>query len=71
LAERQRLLTDCVGQLRHEDRDLVERRYMQGATPQSVAQQVGRSLDAVYKALARIRRALADCVQRKLEEGRP
>src|SRR5439155_1035304 len=39
------------------------------AATQSAAAAVGRSLDAVYKALAKLRQALFDCVTRSLAQG--
>jgi RNA polymerase sigma-70 factor (ECF subfamily) len=70
LDERRAALGDCIEKLRPADRDLLARRLAEGATTQSTAAQVGRSVDAVYKALARIRQALFDCVTRALaQEG--
>ena len=62
LVERQEALEGCLGKLPENDRDLIHRRYAEGATTRGVAEQVGRSADAVYKALSRIRRALHACV---------
>ena len=59
-------LADCVEKLRPQDRDLVERRYRSGATTKSVAEEVGRSTDAIYKALQRVHRQLLECVNRSL-----
>jgi RNA polymerase sigma-70 factor (ECF subfamily) len=71
LADRQRALSSCLAKLPPRDRELIQRRYMDNATPQSVAEQLGRTTEAVYKALQRIRRALADCITRTLRaEGR-
>ena len=54
------------------DRDLLACRFADGATTQSASEHVGRSVEAVYKALAKIRQALFDCVQRTLaRETRP
>jgi len=55
-------LADCFARLNAQDRDLVERRYKPGATTKRVAAEVGRSTDAVYKALSRIHQALFDCM---------
>jgi RNA polymerase sigma-70 factor (ECF subfamily) len=66
LDERREALADCIAKLSPRDRDLLSRRFAEGATVQSVAGQVGRSADALYKALARIRLALFDCVTRTL-----
>jgi RNA polymerase sigma-70 factor (ECF subfamily) len=66
LEERRRALAGCIDKLGPADRDLLARRFAPGATTASVAEEVGRSLDAVYKALAKIRHALFACVNRAL-----
>jgi RNA polymerase sigma-70 factor (ECF subfamily) len=72
LDERREALTGCIEKLSSRDRDLLGRRLAPGATTQSTADEVGRSVDAVYKALARIRQALFECVSRSLtQEGQP
>jgi len=70
LDERREALAGCIEKLSSRDRDLLLRRFVDGATTQSTAAQVGRSVDAVYKALARIRLALFDCVTHALATGR-
>jgi RNA polymerase sigma-70 factor, ECF subfamily len=55
----------CLKKLPDRDRDLVTSRYSLGASIEEAAEQNGRSLDAAYKALARIRRVLYDCVSRR------
>ena len=57
-------LADCFDRLPPRHKDLIERRYRPGATPKSVADQIGQSLVAVYKALSRIHNALFDCVHK-------
>jgi RNA polymerase sigma-70 factor, ECF subfamily len=70
LDDRRAALQGCIEKLPGRDRDLLAVRFTEGATIQSAADQVGRSADAVYKALARIRHALFDCVTRTLaQEG--
>ncbi|MCI0464061.1 MAG: sigma-70 family RNA polymerase sigma factor [Gemmataceae bacterium] len=70
LDERREALAGCLEKLTPGDRDLLTRRFAEGATTLSTAVQVGRSVDAVYKALAKIRQALFDCVTRALaQEG--
>jgi RNA polymerase sigma-70 factor (ECF subfamily) len=69
LEERREALTGCIAKLRPPDRELLARRFAEGATIHSVAAAVGRSVDAVYKALARIRQALFECVTRTLALG--
>ena len=65
-------MLDCVDELTERDRELVEQRYADGATTKSVAEAVGRGVDAVYKSLNRIHQRLFDCVTTKLhEDNRP
>lgn len=59
-------MVDCVNGLPLSDRELLERRYEDGATIKSVAAAVGRPLEGMYKAMRRIHDVLYDCVQRKL-----
>jgi len=69
LDERREALAGCLGKLTERDRGLLAARFAEGATVQTTAVQVGRSADAVYKALARIRQALFECVTRTLATG--
>jgi RNA polymerase sigma-70 factor (ECF subfamily) len=62
-------LCHCLALLGDRDRELVQLRYAPGATTQGVAGQVGRSVDAVYKALNRIHTRLLFCIRRSLDEG--
>jgi len=72
LDAQRRALAACKAKLKAGDRDLLDRRYQLSATVQSVAAAVGRSPDAVYKALSRIRTTLLACVKRALAaEERP
>jgi RNA polymerase sigma-70 factor (ECF subfamily) len=66
LDERREALDGCIEELSTRDRNLLAQRFAAGATTQSTAAQVGRSVDAVYKALSKIRQALFDCVTRAL-----
>jgi len=71
LDERREALAGCIAKLSSADRDLLARRFVHGSTVQIVAEQISRSVDAVYKALAKIRHALHACVTRALElQGR-
>ena len=61
-------LVHCLNLLSDKDRKLIQSRYQPEATVVSVARGVGRSTDVVYKAVARIRRALHGCIERTLAE---
>jgi RNA polymerase sigma-70 factor (ECF subfamily) len=63
---RRKALGDCVGQLKPRDKELLQTCYGDGGTIKHAAQQLERPAKGVYKALARIREALFQCVQRKL-----
>ena len=55
-------LADCNKRLSHRDQRLIELRYHGGGSVVTVARKVNRSMDAIYKALRRIRSVLLDCV---------
>lgn len=63
---RQQALVECLESLRAADRKLVQLRYLADNSVQGVAKEVGRSTDAVYKAINRIRWTLLECIQRRL-----
>jgi RNA polymerase sigma-70 factor (ECF subfamily) len=58
-----------VAKLRPEHRELVRLRYGQGASIETAARTTGRTVEAIYKALSRIRKMLIECVDRKLAAG--
>jgi RNA polymerase sigma-70 factor (ECF subfamily) len=67
-ARREALLA-CLEKLRPSDRELLTWRFEDGATTESTAQRAGCSVNVIYKALARVREGLFDCVNRRLAEG--
>lgn len=66
LDARTTLLDECMGKLPETDRRLIQLKYYEEAPTDAIGNLVGRSTDAVYKALARIRRTLMKCIQRRL-----
>jgi len=71
LEERSRALASCIEKLPQPQRDLLRLRYAEGLDIATVAEQVQRSEEAVYRALSRVRHALHECVTRSLaQEGR-
>src|SRR5262249_9510552 len=66
LNERRDALAGCLEKLSPRDRDLLGRRFADGATVQPTAAQVGRAAEAGYTAPAKIPQALFDCVSRPL-----
>jgi RNA polymerase sigma-70 factor, ECF subfamily len=60
-------LQDCLTKLSERDRQLIQLRYELNATPRTVAERIGRGIDAVYKALNRIHVQLLHCIRRTLD----
>lgn len=69
--ERDRHLQECLGRLPEEQRRLLAGYYFEEQSVEALARVHDRSVEATYKMLQRIRRALLDCIQRKLSEARP
>ena len=61
-----RALQDCLTRLPASDRELIGLRYATNASISNLAKETGQSAKVLYRALERIRRALTECVQRKL-----
>jgi RNA polymerase sigma-70 factor (ECF subfamily) len=67
LAERQHALNDCLMRLPENSRLLLALRYEKGCPLHEVAAHTRQSTNAVVKALYRLRRALAECVEKRLK----
>ena len=57
-------LRDCLQKLPAEQRQTVERYYYERQPIDRLAAQSGRSIEALYKLIQRVRQALLECVQR-------
>jgi RNA polymerase sigma-70 factor, ECF subfamily len=68
---RHEALAVCLQKLAARDRELVLTRYESGNGVAEAARRTGRSMDAAYKALNRLRKLLHDCVTDQLahEQG--
>jgi RNA polymerase sigma-70 factor (ECF subfamily) len=69
LDDRHEALSKCLRRLPTRDRELVLTRYEPGNGVEEAAHRSGRSLEAAYKALARLRKLLLDCVTNELATG--
>ena len=65
-AARYQALQGCIDALSETNREMLKAYYRHGAAGAQVAAAFGRSLDALYKSLSRIRRTLHACVESKL-----
>jgi RNA polymerase sigma-70 factor, ECF subfamily len=71
LGDLQSLLDACMEKLPPSDRDLFELHYESDLPTKSLAERLGRPASTIYNAINRIRRALAECVERAMDrEGR-
>jgi RNA polymerase sigma-70 factor (ECF subfamily) len=64
---RHQALLACIENLRTRDKELIRRRYQEDVSARELADWIGRSVDAVYKSLNRIRTSLLACVERTLK----
>ena len=69
LDDRHVALSNCLQKLPTRDRDLLLVRYEPGSGVEEAARRSGRTLQTAYKALARLRKLLLDCVSNKLATG--
>lgn len=68
LSEREAVLSECFKKLKPRHRELINQRYEQRFSGEQIAALMNTSVDAVYQALARIRKALFDCVTRGMRQ---
>ncbi len=63
--QREQALRTCLEKLSPEHRQVVQLRYRDEASIESIAHRVDRTQGAVYRLLSRLRRTLFECVERK------
>ena len=59
-------LRACLAELPRKARKLLSYRYRLALTPREIANRIEATRDAVYKALARTRMKLQDCIRRRM-----
>lgn len=69
--ERAEALRECVRRLPDKSRQIIELRYEDCLSGRQLARKLGRSVDAVYQTLSRIRRGLEDCIRQRLNHSTP
>ena len=67
LDARREHLHDCLGRLPGDQHQLVRAYYFDEQSIEALALTFGRGTEAIYKSLQRIRRALQNCIERKLQ----
>jgi len=68
--QRRIALRTCVRQLPSRQQELLKRFYLDSETVAEISLTWHRSVHGIYKALKVVRKTLADCVTKKLEESR-
>jgi RNA polymerase sigma-70 factor, ECF subfamily len=63
-------MIDCMSLLEDSQQNLIRLCYRGDMTIKQVAEANGRTYDATYKAVERIRKNLHDCIEKKLREDR-
>ena len=66
LDERNRHLKDCFDTLADDHRKLLDGYYHKGYSVKFLSEQNSRSIDAMYKRLQRIRKALRQCIELRM-----
>ncbi|MDA3963043.1 MAG: sigma-70 family RNA polymerase sigma factor [Planctomycetota bacterium] len=62
-------LRACVRELPADRRDWLRLRYEQGLDFAAIAERLGKSAQAIQRAVHRLRETLATCIRRRLSEG--
>jgi RNA polymerase sigma-70 factor (ECF subfamily) len=60
-------LSQCITQITPNNRELLRLRYFESRNCTNVAAIMGRKIETVYQALARLHKALGDCIRARLQ----
>jgi RNA polymerase sigma-70 factor, ECF subfamily len=71
MEQQQSALHSCLERLPDRQRDIVRRRYTEGASIKAVAEQLGLAANAIKQTLFRARTSLIDCVRFRMKETNP
>ncbi len=64
-------LAACLTELPEKSSRLLDLKYRESLSAQEIAGRTGKSPDAIYQTLSRLRRALELCIRRRLSEENP
>jgi RNA polymerase sigma-70 factor, ECF subfamily len=65
--QRERALQECIMKLPADHRDVLHLRYQRGLSLDAMAEQLQRTVTALYRQLSRVRQTLHECVERSLQ----
>ncbi len=60
-------LSQCITQITPNNRELLRLRYFESRNCTNVAAIMGRKIETIYQALARLHKALGDCIRARLQ----
>lgn len=63
---RRQALAECLLKLKESDRALIQTRYSPEGEGPGIADRLGRPINSIYQSLSRIRKALLECINRRL-----
>lgn len=63
------LLTQCLDHVQGDAREVLNLKYTDGMRARQIAEKIGKGVGAVEMILTRTRRALRECIKRKLAEA--
>ncbi len=66
--ERGAALGECMRLVTGRNRELIAMRYEEGMQPQDIAERIGTSSGAIRVALARVRAALSQCIEKRMSK---
>ncbi len=66
LDHRRDFLRECVRRLPDQSRAILMGYYFRELTVEEISKETGRTVEAIYKALQRIRRGLSDCITQRM-----
>lgn len=64
--ERYEALQKCLKKLSEREQDFLKKRFMYGSSVRKIAEDIGASLNVVYKRLARLKGILIDCIRQTM-----
>ena len=70
-ADEEDALAECLAALPENAARLVQRRYFDRISIESLGSETGQSTSALYQTLSRLRRRLADCIRQRLRNDNP
>jgi DNA-directed RNA polymerase specialized sigma24 family protein len=69
LDQRAGYLKECLAEVPKDKREMLTDYYFEDETVDEIAHSQGKSVEATYKALQRVRRTLMHCIEGKMQAG--